>query len=301
MLFRPQLHAPSLLDVPISVFAHAQTNTPEAITTLRKIVSTSYYRPQIEAIRAELDDAKKQQELKKQLRAIAPVALLHHRKAATGFADKIAQQWPLLMGDVDQKDNPGLDMGELKHHLCRLPFVLLCAYSVRGGLWFVIRLPDHQTPETLAAHFRYVQKLFNESYGINLDASKGGNPCHLRYVSYDPAPYVNETPLVLSKTYTLSAQRPRPLEQTSRFELDERQLLERLVCFIESAGAGERHAKLLRASVVAGGHIAAGHLTEQTAVYVLENAVANWPMFSKSQRTIKDGIRYGQTKPMLSR
>lgn len=108
----------------------------------------------------------------------------------------------MLLGDVDKKDNPGVDMAELKNKIARLPYVLSCAYSVRGGLWFVVRLPDNQTPDTLAAHFRYVQKLFSQKYHVVLDSSKGGNPTDLRYVSYDDQPHINELATVMFRTST---------------------------------------------------------------------------------------------------
>lgn len=298
-------HRPTLLDLPISFFAYdyyksSFANVPTQQTTLRRIVSTNYYKPIIDTIRAETDKAQ-QDRLKKELPAITPVSLLHHRRRDTSFSQKIQQQWPLLMGDVDRKDNPGLDMTELKKHLSRLPYVLLCAYSVRGGLWFIVRLPDQQNPEALAAHFRFLQQLFSKHFGVKLDASKGGNPTDLRFVSYDAAPYINEDATVMTGMFTP----PKPIQKQSptisqrRFNgQDECQLLPRLVRFVETAGEGERHTRLLKAANVLGGYIAAGLINEQTATYALENVASEWPTFSKSQKTIRDGIRYGLTKPI---
>lgn len=294
----PQPHPLSLLDRPISTFAHTQANIPDQETTLRRIVSTAYYQSQIEEIRAEPNEGK-QKALKEKLRAFSPVALLYHRKADTSFDEKINKQWPMLMGDIDQKDNPGVSMAELKTHLCRLPYILLCSYSVRGGLWFVMRLPDQQTPETLAAHFRYVQKLFSQYYGIKLDASKGGNPCHLRYVSFDPAPYFNDDALVMDKMYTPSPPKLRSIRKTSQPK-NNGQLVARLAHFVESAQQGQRHEKLLKASITAGGYVAAGRIEEETAVYALETVASEWPTFSKSQKTIRDGIKLGRQRPIYT-
>ncbi|MBC3786484.1 BT4734/BF3469 family protein [Spirosoma utsteinense] len=296
-----QPYRPNLLDVPISFFEldHQRghfANVPARNTSLRRIVSTKYYRSTIEAIRAE-SDPEKQGELKKQLPTITPVALLHHRRRDTSFAEKISQQWPMMMGDVDIKDNPGVNMAELKKYIARLPYVLLCTFSVRKGLWFVVQLPDHRTPETLAAHFRYLQKLFSDIFGVNLDKGKGGNPTDLRFVSYDPTPYINENAIVLSGTYE-----PPKASHTidySRFNRqDERNLLPRLVRFVRTAGEGQRHTTLLKAATVAGGYIAAGLVDEQIVTLALETIASEWPTFSKSQKTIRDGIRYGLTKPI---
>lgn len=298
-----QQHRPNLLDLPISFFEydhqrHSFANVPIQTTSLRRIVKTAYYRPIIETIRTE-PDKDKQDQSKKQLPAITPVSLLYHRRRDTTFAQKIRQQWPMLMGDVDKKDNPGLDMAELKKHLSRLPYLLLCAYSVRGGLWFVVRLPDEQTPATLAAHFRHLQKVFVEKFGVILDTSKGGNPTDLRFVSYDNAPFFNEQATIMAGTYTLPQLKPnipRPIQQGRYNEPDE--LLNRLLRFVQEAREGQRHERLLKAATVAGGYIAAGRIGEQAAVYGFETVASEWPMFSKSQKTIRDGLRYGQAKPI---
>ncbi|NID11547.1 BT4734/BF3469 family protein [Fibrivirga algicola] len=299
-----QQHRPTLLDVPISFFEYDHqrgnfANVPSQQTTLRRMLTTRHYQEIIVAIRAEPDKGI-QAQMKKQLPAIAPVAWLHHRKRDTPFAERIRQQWPLLMGDIDKKDNPGVDMAELKTHLARLPYVLLCGYSVRGGLWFVVRLPDGQTPDTLAAHFRHLQQLFSKIFGIQLDKSKKGNPTDLRFVSYDAAPYMNEAATVMNGTYTPKKMKPRPVDYSQFNGQGEEQLLVRLVRFTEAATEGNRHETLLKASIVAGGYVAAQRIREQTAVEALEIVANEWPNPAKSQKTIRDGIRYGLLKPLYA-
>ncbi|MVM36006.1 hypothetical protein GO755_38690 [Spirosoma sp. HMF4905] len=297
-----QVFRPTLLDVPISYFEYDHQrdtfgNVPAQQTTLRRMGTTKFYRNPIETIRAEPDKTV-QDTLKKHLPAFTPVAWLYHRRRDTSFSQKIRQQWPLLMGDIDKKDNPGINMAELKKHLTRLPYILLCAYSVRGGLWFVVRLPDEQTPEILAAHFRYLQKLFSHKFGVKLDTTKGGNPTDLRFVSYDADPYINEDATVLVGTYTPPPPKPRVVDYDRADGEDESQLLARLVRFTESAGEGERHATLLKAAKLAGGFVAAGRMDEQTAIYALETVASEWPNPTKSSKTIRDGIRYGLTSPV---
>ena len=295
-------YRPTLLDLPISIFKTRLENLPEGVTTLRRIVSRESNAPAIEAIRAEPDKSR-QKELKDQLRAVTSVARLHHRKAATSFADKIAVQWPMLAGDVDKSDNPGINMAELKNKISQLQYVLLCGYSVRGGLWFVVRLPDNQTPETLAGHFRYLQRLFSQQFGVKLDSSKGGNPTDLRFFSYDTTPYLNDAAMVMAKTYTPPKPKTRPFHQQDSNGPDGedgRGLLTRLIRFTERAGEGNRHTTLLKAATVAGGYVAAGRLDEQTAIYGLETVASEWPSFTKSQKTIRDGIKHGQQKPLYA-
>ncbi|MRS61215.1 BT4734/BF3469 family protein [Larkinella terrae] len=290
----------ALLDLPISFFEYDRQrqvfgNVPTQKTTLRRMVKTKYYREKIEAIRNEPNKGK-QDELKKHLPAFTPAALLNHRKKDTTFDEKVIYQYPLMMGDVDLKDNVGIDMTELKKHISRLPYVLLCAYSVRGGLWFVVRLPDNQTPDTLSGHFRYLQKLFTDWFGIKLDGSKGGNPTDLRFVSYDPEPYINENPSVMAGIYNPPPPNMRVFD--SCYNTDDSQLLNRIINALRIAGAGERHIKLLKLARVIGGYIGAGRLDEQTAVYALETVASEWPNFTKSQKTIRDGIRNGKLAPI---
>ncbi|GAB3339515.1 hypothetical protein GCM10027299_52310 [Larkinella ripae] len=205
----------------------------------------------------------------------------------------------MLMGDIDLKDNQGVDMADLKQHVARLAYVVLCAYSVRGGLWFVVRLPENQTPETLAAHFRYLQRLFGERFEINLDPSKGGNPCDLRFVSYDPEPYMNEQATIMSGSYTpLPPPRPRPSHALAYFSKETSQLLTRIVRFAESAGEGQRHIHLLKAARLIGGYVAVGRINEKEGIQALEMVASHWPNFTKSQKTILDGIQYGLASPI---
>ncbi|GAB3327858.1 hypothetical protein GCM10027299_29060 [Larkinella ripae] len=291
----------ALLDLPISFFEYDHQrntfgNVPTQKTTLRRMVKTRYYREQIEAIRHEPDKVK-QDELKKYLPAFTPAALLNHRKKDTTFAEKVIAQHPLLMGDVDLKDNPGIDMARLKEHIPRLPYVLLCAYSVRGGLWFVVRLPEGQTPETLAGHFRYLQKLFKERLGVKLDSTKGGNATDLRFVSFDSEPFLNEEATEMRGQYTPPPQRP-VVTQWKAKDPNDKNLLTRIVSHVQKAADGERHTSLLKASRVAGGYVGAGRLDEQTATLALETVASDWPNFSKSQKTIRDGIRNGKNAPI---
>ncbi|SOD99785.1 hypothetical protein SAMN06269250_0162, partial [Spirosoma fluviale] len=66
----------------------------------------------------------------------------------------------------------------------------------------------------------------------------------------------------------------------------------------EAATEGQRHLTLLKAATLAGGYIATGRIDEHTAIYALETVASEWPNFTKSQKTIRDGIRNGLTKPI---
>lgn len=302
-----EAYRPTLLDLPISFFEYDQqrntfANIPSQVTTPRRIVATRFYQSPVEAIRTESDKAR-QTELKKQLPATTPVALLYHRKRDTTFEEKIIQQWPMLTGDIDQQDNPYTDMADLKRFLKRLPYLLLCAHSVRGGLWFIVRIPDQQTPETLAGHFRYLQKLFQDKFEIKLDSSKGANPTALRYVSFDPDPYLNDNPTVMLGTYTPPKLQPTPPYTSNRVSRTEMQsALRRCVQIIEDAPDGQKHAQLNRAAYTAGGYIAGGVIDEHDAITALEDAIrrkANVTDLRAADTTIRNGVRDGKQQPIF--
>jgi hypothetical protein len=73
------------------------------------------------------------------------------------------------------------------------------------------------------------------------------------------------------------------------------------ILMINRAIDGEKHRELLKASILAGGYIAAGTMLESEAVSLLENAIkskSNIKSFTNAQKTIKDGINYGKAMPI---
>ena len=122
----------------------------------------------------------------------------------------------------------------------------------------------------------------------------------LRGYSYDPVPFQPEQVMLFELYDVLPKPIPRPIQQSRCNEPDEDDLLNRLLRFVQQAGEGQRHERLLKAATVAGGYIAAGRMNEQTATFGLETVASEWPTFSKSQKTIRDGLRYGQSRPIYA-
>lgn len=95
----------------------------------------------------------------------------------------------LMCVDIDGQDNPALpDAASLKAEVCKVAEVLYCALSVSGhGCFAIVRLA---TPANFEGHFRAVARLFRQRLGINID-TQCSNIKRLRYISYDPEPYIN--------------------------------------------------------------------------------------------------------------
>lgn len=210
----------------------------------------------------------------------------------------------LMAVDIDAKDNPGWTTQELKGCLAQCRNVAYCGLSLSGaGVWCIIPIAD---PEKHLQHFYALQRLFiqlgewkkGKGYGIVID-KQCKNPNRLRFHSYDPAPVWrdNAEPLTV-------ADQPKPKavfnRATIEFAGSEGEVLRRCTKLVESASEGERHEKLLKAAMVAGGYIAGNCLSEGLAVAALETIVSEWPNFRKSQGTIQDGIRMGKDKPLYA-
>ncbi|WP_232074298.1 BT4734/BF3469 family protein [Spirosoma aureum] len=201
----------------------------------------------------------------------------------------------LIQFDIDLKDNPHIrNYADLKAQIAKLPFVAYCGLSVSGtGYWGLVPIAF---PERHGQHFDALKRVFAH-YKINLD-DKPRNVASLRGYSYDPAGYFSSQ-VMLFELYDEPKPQPARSFDYSRFQdQDDSALISRIVRYAESASEGNRHATLFSASRLAGGYIAAGRLDEQTVVYALETIASEWPMHSKSQKTIRDGIRYGQTAPI---
>ncbi|GAB3953289.1 hypothetical protein GCM10028805_36690 [Spirosoma harenae] len=283
------LLAKDVLNVEVSCFANYNTPSNPRPVNLYTWLTNTKYREKVELIRSLTDKAKRD-EVKATLPAITPSGLFTYRQASA-----LVQHSGVLQFDIDLKDNPHIrNYADLKRVIAKLPFVVYCGLSVSGtGYWGLVPIAD---PKRHGQHFDALKRVFAH-YKIILD-DKPRNVVSLRGYSYDPDGYFAQK-VRLFDLY--DEPKPKPIRKVdySQFnDQDDSQLLTRLVRYVEGAGEGQRHAMLLKAARLAGGFIGAGRLDEQTAVYALETIASEWPMFSKSQKTIRDGIRYGQVEPI---
>ena len=136
----------------------------------------------VEKVRAEADPARRK-ELKQHLPAFMPSGVFTKKTA-----DGLQVHSGFICIDIDAKDNAGVkDFDRLKEYVCQIPQVAYCGLSVGGaGFFCIMPIAD---PAKHRDYFRAIERDFKEC-GITIDR-QCYNVNRLRFVSYDPAPYIN--------------------------------------------------------------------------------------------------------------
>jgi len=206
--------------------------------------------------------------------------------------------------DQDLKSHSGLvvldfdhiDVQESKGLLGTDDYVLACWASPSGdGLKALVKVSN---PDKHRDHFRSLQSYFESQYGLEVDPS-GVNEARACYESHDPDLVINTTAqpfgmMLSEKALDQSAELKVGNTYTDYGKLN-------IVCaMIRGASDGEKHAVLCKASVLAGGYIAAGRIEEDEAVRVMrrELDVKDIDDIDHAVRTLLDGIERGKTQPI---
>ena len=182
----------SLFDTKISYFRNVEDNVGTVIS-LRDFLFNDQHKEQIEYIRS-ISDEDKQKRLKLQL----PVATISGTFAPTCKAENLVTHSHLLCIDIDKKDNLDVDwFDDLKHEWYNIPQILYAGRSIRGKGWFAIFRIAY--PDKHEDQFEALKHDFANS-GLIIDkACKNVN--RMRFISYDPEPYVNEDATLYTKVW----------------------------------------------------------------------------------------------------
>jgi hypothetical protein len=291
----------------VSVFPNVRKQFETHPTTigdwLRACMDSSNSNMQlIERIRATADKNQRAP-LKLLLPGVTMGALMHHRAAnrpdGTKYTDedKIIALSGLLAFDIDAKENPGMIPAKMREKLSNVRNVIFCGLSASGeGVWGLIEVAD---PAKIKQHYDQLKVDF-KLLGIELDASKGGNPTDVRFYSYDPDAYLAETYKVYTRLPQAKPTPPkhhRPTMGTSASDNG----LQTAIKMIERAPDGQKHFELIKAAHLAGGYIARGLLIETEAKAALLATVknkGNVQSLKNAEKTIADGIAHGKTMPV---
>ena len=95
--------------------------------------------------------------------------------------------------DIDQADNVGVSVDEMKRRLSEIPCVAVVAVSARGqGVYGLVQVPrEAEDEKVLQGHFRAFERVL-EGIGLHGDGQcKNAN--RGRYLSIDPEPYIAES------------------------------------------------------------------------------------------------------------
>ena len=149
---------------------------------LGSVLLSERWRPLVEKVRAEADPARRK-ELKQHLPAFMPSGVFTKKTA-----DGLQVHSGFICIDIDAKDNAGVkDFDRLKEFVYQIPQIAYCGLSVGGvGFFCIIPIAD---PAKHRDYFRTIERDFKEC-GITIDR-QCYNVNRLRFVSYDPAPYIN--------------------------------------------------------------------------------------------------------------
>ena len=182
----------SLFDTKVSYYSNVEDNIGTEIS-LRDFLFYDKYKEQIEHIRS-ISDEDVQKRLKKQL----PLATISGTFAPTRKAENLVTHSNLLCVDIDKKDNMGVTwFDELKHEWRNIPQILYAGRSIRGKGWFAIFRNAY--PDRHKDQFEALQRDF-VSCGLVIDKTCK-DVCRMRFISYDPKPYVNEAATLYTKVW----------------------------------------------------------------------------------------------------
>ena len=184
----------SLFEAKVSLFRSVRgcgQGNPVSAGALLCGFTSGKWRAAVEAVRNEADEAKRK-ELKRGLPCFTPSGTFSGKKEAD-----LTRHSGFICIDLDAKDNTAPDFDRLKELLPGCPNVAYCARSAGGkGYFCLVPIAD---PAKHRAYFRALCRDF-AGCGLKVDRS-GADVCRKRFVTYDPAPYINTGAQVYDYTY----------------------------------------------------------------------------------------------------
>lgn len=168
-----------------------------AIKTGRK------HKEEIEAVR-QIDRQANESEYKKAKDNILSFIPSCVCKGKTGKAENVEHVNNLIAIDLDEKDNKGLSIEEMRKKINSLPFVMYSSLSVGGkGMYALIAISENNKND-----FKGVFNALNEDFiklGLKLDSSCV-NVNRERYISYDDKEYWNTKAEIYTKKLNIPTQ-----------------------------------------------------------------------------------------------
>ncbi|MCI1187871.1 hypothetical protein MON38_10605 [Hymenobacter sp. DH14] len=145
---------------------------------------------QVLAVRALSASSTAYSEAKRSLPCFTPSGTFERRTPAG-----LLQHSGIVGLDLDARQNPGVDLSAVKVLLAADPSTYACFASAGGeGLCALVRIPA----DNHASSFRSLKAYYHQAYGLVVDDLN--DVSRLRFVSYDPALYLNEEAELLTPT-----------------------------------------------------------------------------------------------------
>lgn len=217
-----------LFEAKVSFFRSVRGKSqPVSLGKLLCALTSGEWRGTVEAVRNEADEAKRKA-LKQGLPCFTPSGAFSGRKAAD-----LTEHSGFISIDLDAKDNAVPDFDRLKELLPKCPNVAYCARSAGGkGYFCLVPIAD---PAKHRAYFRALCRDFGKC-GLTVDRS-GVDECRKRFVTYDPAPYINTGAEVYDYTYD---EEERPEARRLNGEIPEEARSPLMLALLDWASAQKR-------------------------------------------------------------
>tara|TARA_R110000796_G_scaffold23219_2_gene66712 strand:+ start:148 stop:1935 length:1788 start_codon:yes stop_codon:yes gene_type:complete len=186
-----------------------------------------------------------------------------------------------------------INVSESKKILSSDPYVRACWVSPSGdGLKALVEVTN---PDKHRDHFRGLCEYFDDQYGLEVDKT-GINESRACFESYDPTAVVKSDSQAFGKMVF-----DTPSEQVATIKSDtDYTKLNLAARMIRNSGEGDKHAVLLKASILLGGFVSAGRVEEDEAIRVLEREILKKDIDSleSARTTIRNGLERGKAAPI---
>ena len=275
-----------------------QVSQALALPEVLACIKAGRWQTEVEAVRAL--DGKAYDAAKQALPSFTVSGTFTQREAA-----KLLAHSGLIALDIDNDDiNSGVDLKAARICAEADTYTYACFASTGGVGWVALVLIP---PDDHEGSFRALAAYYQQAYGVAVDKSCK-DVSRLRFVSYDPALYLNEAASTFKETLAkpkravsgppISASTWRASAHGSGYG---QQALERACEKVRTAADGEKHTTLNKMAYLCGGHIAAGFLKEDEARQGLRIAISSREVHDlpAAFKTIDVGLADGQLKPIL--
>jgi len=171
------------------------------------------------------------------------------------------------------------------------------------GLKIVFHIDISQA--THDKYFTAFQNFFKTELHTEIDPSCK-DVSRATFLCHDPDCFFTETPTKVGKAFiakysTLAPLKPKQSIPTqSKEEIEASSIMHLPLQIIKDSVEGNKHYRLLKASRLTGGYIAAGQIDESDAIHFLEQEIQKKEIvsFPAAQQTILDGIANGKLQPI---
>jgi hypothetical protein len=224
----------------------------------------------------------------KELKKSLPIVLFSGEFLGRNDKD-ISNHSGIIVIDFDH-----IDVENSKSILATDQYVHACWISPSGdGLKALVKITN---PERHRDHFRALEAYFSKQYGLSADAT-GKNEARACFESYDPDLVFNNYSERFGGMLSEDALEQKAERRDTYTDYLKLNIAAKMIRFAED---GQKHAMLLKASVLCGGYIAAGRMEEDEVLRVLVREILKRDIESEelALKTIRDGIEKGKGMPI---